>query len=244
MSDPSDETRWSRLSNAADADLSEYRALSGLAVVGFGLGLLSFVILLHLGLLFVAAAAVLFCTAALIRISAAPSETAGRGLAVAGLVLAVFWTASGVARVLTHQRLMDVRSREFAIRWFEFLKNDEPEKACELTGHLSARRPLDDLLWERYLSDEVEYERLEDFVGSPEIRALLALGNRAQVRHYAHDGTSNDTARQIFAVTYDDKGTKKSFLISVTVKRIELFERDLFGWTIEATGGPWDPDAA
>lgn len=244
MDDHTKSTRWGGFSDATEAELPEYRALSGLAVVGFLLALSSALSFVYLGLVFLGAAAALCCVIALIRISASPTELSGRRLAIAGLVLAVFWTASGLAREVTRQRLLDVHSRKFAIHWFDYLKKGEPQKAFELKSAGSTRRPLDDTLWDHFLSSRTEYEAIEEFVSKPEVRALLVLGDRAQVRHYAFDGAGSVDVAQIYAVTYEDHGTKKSFLVRLTLKRSRFPSHNVSAWQIGSTYAPWTPDAS
>ena len=242
MDNRSDTTRWGKFSDAAEADLNQYRALSGLAVVGFLLGLLSVLAVVHVGLSFIGGAAALCSLVALGRISASPSETSGRALAVAGLVLAVFTTAVGVAREVTEQRLADIHSRKLAVQWCEYLKQGQPHKAYELERSGTARRPLDNKLLDTYLSSESEYESLEDFVKKPEVLALLTLGEQAQVRHYRCLAADSEYANQVYAVTYSDEGVKKSFLVQIDLARSLLPVFGSSAWRIYGTEGPWDPD--
>lgn len=243
MKDHSDPTSWGKFSDAAEPDLPEYRVLSGLAVIGFLLGLLAVLAIVHVTLSFIGAAAALCCVTALVRISASPSETSGRRLALAGLFLAVFWTTGGLASELTNQRLLDIHSRRFAVHWFEYLKNGEPVKACELSQSGLARRPLSNKLLDEYLASREDYEGLTAFVAEPEVRALLALGDRAQVRHYAFGGAGSNDAAQIYAVTYDEAGVKKSFLVRMVLKRASYPDRGLSAWQTAAIEAPWTPDS-
>ena len=140
MDDHSNNTRWGKFSDTAEAELPEYRELSGLAVVGFLLALLSTLSIIHVVLSFVAVVAAVCCAIALARISAAPSEISGRRLALVGLVLAVFWATSGLALGVARHRLLDIHSRKFAVHWFEYLKKGEFEKAFEMQArHVSQR---------------------------------------------------------------------------------------------------------
>lgn len=243
MDKKSQETSWGKFSDAAEADLSEYRVLSGLAVVGLILGLLSALAIVHVTLSFVGAAAILCCVVALVRISASPSEMSGRWLAVTGLTLAVFLTAAGIAREAITQRLHDINSRAIAAHWFEFLKTDEPEKACELGSSITIRRPLDDELMGKYLKSRDEYEGLQTFVSRPGVRALLDLGDRAQVRHYKFDGADAKYTRQIYAVTYEEDGVKKSFLLQISLIHETFPDRGFSSWRISGTTAPWTPES-
>ncbi len=242
MKDQTDPARWGKFSDASEPDLPEYRVLSGLAVIGFVLGLLSALSIVHITLSFLGAAAALCCVIALVRISAAPSETSGRRLALAGLVLAVLWTTAGLAKEVTHQRLLDIHSRQFAVHWFQYLKDGEPAKACELRLSALSRRPLNEGLLDEFLSSSEEYEVLTNLVATPEVRALLALGDRAQVRHYAFAGAGANDATQIYAVTYEEAGVKKSFLVRMGLTRSRFPLYGLSGWKVSSVNAQWTPE--
>ncbi len=241
MDDQASVNRWGKFSDAAEAELPQYRALSGLAVLGFLLGLLSVLSIVHVGLAFVGALAAICCLVAMGRIAKAPSEMSGGRLALAGLLLAVFWTIAGSAREFTERCLVDIESRDFALQWFEYLKKGEPEKALEMASRPGSRRALNEKLKEQFLSSQGDYEELEQFVNKPEVRSLLALGDRAQVRHYACLDAGGGTASQVYAVTYDDHGTRKSFLVQINLVRSELPELGVYGWHIGGSDAPWVP---
>lgn len=243
MNDQSNSSSWGKFSDSAEAELPEYRALSGLAVIGFLLGLASALAIVHVGLLFIGAAAVICSLVALARIAQLPSEISGRWLALAGIALALFWSAAGIARDLTQRRLLDLGSREFALQWFEYLKQGQPAKALEMGRPAGNRRPLGPELMDAFLSDEVEYESLQQFVGKPEVHALLALGDQAQVRHFACVDSSADFVSQVYAVTYDDHGHKKSFLVKMNLKRHEYPRHGVSAWQAASTDAPWTPQA-
>ncbi len=243
MNDQSNPSSWGKFSDAAEAELPEYRALSGLAVIGFLLGLASALAIVHLGLLFIGAAAVICSLVALARIARLPGEVSGRWLALAGIILAVFWGTAGIAQDLTLRRLVDLGSRDFALQWFDYLKHGEPEKALEMAKPARNRRPLGEELMEAFLSDEVEYESLQEFVAKPEVRAMLALGNQAQIRHFTCLNSSKEYVSQVYAVTYDDHGSKKTFLVKIGLGRNEYPEHGISAWRTTSTEAPWKSEA-
>ncbi len=242
MDDRSDTTSWGKFSDAAEAELPEYQTLCGFAVVGLLLGLLSSLAIVHIGLSFIGGAAALCSVIALVRIAAAPSDISGRWLALSGLVLAVFMTVTGLARELTERRLLDIHSRQLAVQWFEYLKKGEPEKALELQNSGSGRRPLDEKLWKKYLSTQTDYEGLEQFVSKPEVRALLTLGDGAEIRHYACTEARSGNVAQVYAVTYVDDGVKKSFFVQIGLRRSEYADSATSSWRTASTHAPWNPD--
>jgi hypothetical protein len=80
-------------------------------------------------------------------------------------------------------------------------------------------------------------------VSSPDVRALLALKDRAEIRHYAFDGGDSTDAAQIYAVTYDEAGIKKTFLVRMALKRSSFPDRGLSAWQTSGTKTPWTPDS-
>lgn len=242
MAAPTDDSREFHFTSPPQDEVPEYRPLCGLAVLGLILGLLSALAILHIGFGVVGAAAVLVAGVAMAQIARTPGM-AGRGLAIAGAVLAVFWTTAGWAKDMTHARLMDTESREFGLLWFDFLRKNEPVKAMELGGHPSGRRPLNARLIDHYLTSRESYESLQGFVGQPEVRSLLKLGDRATVRFYQCEGVADDRVNQVYAVTYEEGGVKKTFFVRLSIRRAILADKHLAGWYVDSSRGPIVPEA-
>jgi len=243
MTDHNDNKAPVRFTAAPEVEDTEYQALSGLAVIGFLFGLASCVALVHPGLAFLAGAALLCGVAALIRIAGNPSDIVGRGWAVAAIMLAVFWGSAAIAKEVTYRQLLEAEAQPFAMLWFDLLKNGAPEKALELQTNPSRRSKLDSTLLDYYLDDEHRYESLSGFVNGPEVRALLKLGRDATVRYYDTEYVGPTEISQVYAVTYDDEGTKKSFFVVLTLKKHILADGQNVAWAIQSNHGPFVPEA-
>lgn len=242
MADRTDDSHSVRFTPPLEDEIPRYRPLCGLAVGGLILGLCSSLTILHIGFSVIGIAAILVAAAAMMRIARSPGM-AGRGLAVGGILLAVFWTTAAWAKDLTHARLMDTQSREFGLLWFEFLRKNEPEKAMELGTPPGGRRALNATLIDHYLTDRDNYESFQGFVSNHEVRALLKLGQRAQVRFYQAEDPSEERVTQVFAVTYEDRGVKKTFFVRLFLRRAFLADKHVSGWYVESSRGPIVPDA-
>lgn len=241
MADRTDDSRPTRFTSPLEGEIPQYRPLCGLAVTGLILGLLSSLAILHIGFGVIGLAAILAAAGAMIRIGRTPGMV-GRGLAIAAIVLAIFWTAAAWGKDVTHAYLMSTQSREFALLWFNFLRNNEPEKAMELGNSPRGRRAFNARLIDHYLTDRDSYEAFQGFVVNPEVRALLKLGQRAQVRFYQAESPDNERVAADFAVTYEEGGVTKTFFVRLYLRRVILTDKQVSGWYIESSRGPVVPE--
>jgi len=228
-----------RLSEPGDAEVIQYRAISGLAVGGLVVALVSPVALAHPLLWAVPLAGVVLCLLALRQIARHAPALIGRKAAVAGVILSVVWGVAGPSEWLVYRRLIDAEGRRFALDcWFEFLRNNEPQKAYELTKPPEARLPLDVGLWNRYSTgSDFQREELLNYVRQPEIQSLLALGDRARVRYYDTESRSRSKGdgvlKQVYAVTYTEAGQRKSFFVRLTLRRHYVADTGQAYWEVD-----------
>jgi hypothetical protein len=110
--------------------------------------------------------------------------------------------------------------------WFKYLAEDEPQKAHQLTRPPQSRQPLDDRLKAFYRGESRWREELENYVKSPTVQTLLALGPKAQVQFHKTAGQTrdddNDQIDQLYTVTYEERGERKSFFVLVRMMRLKL----------------------
>ncbi len=224
-----------------EAELTQYRSLSGMAVTGLILGVLGVLGLFTPILWPVAWAGVVLSALALVRIARHPQSLAGRGIARAGLALAVFFACMAPAQRYAYQAMVRAQARQFAELWFDLLRRNEPHKAYQLTRHPAYRKPLDERLWKFYGQGTEAREELEHYVKRPEVRTLLALGPRAEIQYFDtqsqgwQDG--HDVAYQVFAVSFADNGRRKTFFVGVNLERHELPATGKADWRIGSTEG-------
>lgn len=234
------------ITDSQDAVLAEYRPIAAQAVLGLLFGLISPLAMIDVMLWLIPALGLLFSWLALRRIKKAGSEIGGRKMALCGLTLSVLFLAAAPSDWLAYRRMVAEEARQFSTQWFRYVTQDEPQKACQLTASPQMRRPLDKNLWTFYRNNPKERERLEDYVKSPLVRTLLALGPKAQVRFDRTVGqarsSNNDQVEQLYAVTYEEENEKKTFFVLVRSVRSKLSEGGA-GWRIAAADGPVHPDA-
>jgi hypothetical protein len=213
-----------------EESLAGYRTLSISAVGGLIFGLLSPLALLDPLLWSIPLIGVLLCVWALYQVRREDSVLAGGAAARWGLALSLIFVAAGPANWLVYWRRIDGEARKFAELWFDLLAKGQPEKAYQLTLSPETRQPLDEGLWEFYRRAPQWHYKLEQFAAPDEkdqpprlVRTLLALGNKAQIRyqgtidHYLE--TPIEGVIQLYAVTFEDAGVKKTFFAVIRLGR-------------------------
>jgi hypothetical protein len=220
------ENQRSRFTDPQDAELTQYRVVSGLAVTGLILALFTPLAWAHPMLWAIPAIAIVVSLVALIRIAGAAPALIGRKAAVAGLTLSVLCGSTACSEWFTFRRLIDREARQFAGRWFELLRNGEPHKTHQLSEDPESRLPLDEKLWDHYALGTESRSKLEGYLQRPEIRSLLALGGEAQVRYYDTERIYRDygdnAVVQVYAVTCQQRGEKTSYFVRLAMKRRPL----------------------
>ena len=239
----------SSLANFDDPE-RDYRSVEPWAVGGLLLGLLSPAAMLGSLALLLPALGLAANLVALARLRQ-DSNRSGRTAALAGLALSVIFGVAPMARVATSWLLLSRQAREVADQFFEYLREDSPEKALMLQFSPDLRQPPDELLWTYYRNDVEAKGLLKAFVERPVVRTLLELGPRAQVRFYKTKSVITEGTRGIvhyyYTVTYPDAGPqsaggKKSFFVAVALERKPTRTPGLNPWRVADVQGGFDPD--
>jgi len=180
-----------------DTEIARYRTLSGPAVVGFVLGLISPLAVIDPLLCAVPVAGALFSGWGLWRIKRNDCVLAGGRLAFVGLTLSVFFATAAVADRITFRALLRREARQCVTRWCDHLSHDRPREAHQLTllwkRRLAAGETLDDF----YRDGSQSRNDLEAFVARAVVARLLELGPHARLR-YAGIRYENSTANYDF----------------------------------------------
>jgi hypothetical protein len=233
------------ITDPQDAQLAEYRALAGQAVLALIFGLLSPVALIDPLLWAVPLLGLLFSVWALRRIKRYAPAMIGRKAALSALALSLLFAAAAPADWLLYRKLVGDEARQVADLWFRCLLDDQPQKAHQLTMAPQFRQPLGNKPWDFYRGNPRWRQALEDYVQLPLIRTLLALGPRALVRFYQTAGQArdneNDAVDLLYAVTYEESGERKSFFVSVRLLRTKLASGGA-DWRIQQTDGGVKPE--
>jgi hypothetical protein len=221
-----------RLSEQREPDIAEYSSLSGAAVAGLLLGLLSPAALVDPLAWCIPAAGMLVSLYALMRIRRYAPALTGRNAALWGLCLSLCFAAAAPADWLFSRYRIRQEARQYAGLWFDLLAAGRPERAYQLMTEPKNRQPLDEHLWEYYRENPKVRFELDHFVapaklGEPPapIRTLLALGKSARIRYldtpFQASDAGNDVLTLRYAVTFDDAGAKKTFFLGVQLFRLK-----------------------
>jgi hypothetical protein len=227
------------ITDSQDAEFAAYRALATQAVAGLILTLLSPLAFIDPVLWVVPLFAVFFSGWALRRIKRDPSALTGGKLAWIGLFISLVIAAAAPTTWLVYRSTIRSEARQFTSLWLQAIMHDEPQIAHQLTLPLPSRCPANGDLW-RYYRDAPKLRRkLEGYVQTPLVRTLLALGPRAVVRFYETASQTqqddNDLVEQVYAVTYEEEGEKRSLLVVVQALRTS-FDDGTANWAILSTG--------
>jgi len=248
----SPDVRQSRLTEPTDAQLAEYRSISGWAVVGLIFGLLSPLALAGPLLWAVPLAGLIICGRALLRIRQNASNMIGRKAALAGLWLAVFSLAAVPSDLFYYRWRISGEATQVGLFWFELLAKNRPEMAFQLTLSPTQRRPLDERIWDFYVDVGKNRWRtaLKNYVAPAKpdeppqlVRTLLALGDSAEVRYLSTlnqaNTDSDDLLDQLYAVTFNESGEKKTFLVTIRLVHARI-SNNRAAWRIVNTQGGVD----
>jgi len=239
------EVYQSRLNLPDDADSKQYRAVSAFAIAGLLVGLLSLLALVSPLLWALAIVGVLVNFKALERIKKNAPALLGRKAALAGLALSTIGLTAAPADWIVYRSLVRQEARQFAEMWFDYLRADQPQKAYQLTASPTTRDAIDDNLWDLYREGGDGRNMLRSYVHSPEIRTLLALGDKATVRYYATESQWSDSERdrvyQTYAVTYADSDGLKTFFVGLLLDRTIHPPTGHAYWQISRTFGGVKP---
>jgi hypothetical protein len=230
-----------------DQDVAEYRSLSGMAVGSLVLGLLSPVALVDPLAWCIPFAGVLISLYAIFHIRRNAESLTGRKAALWGLCLSLCFAAAAPADRMYYRYRIREEAKPFAAIWFQLLAENRPEMAYQLTLIAKDRQPLDNGLWDYYVNNPLVRAGLDRFVApakdgeNPQpVRTLLALGKSATVRYLdaplQNQDEGVDILRLRYAVTYDDAGEKKTFILFLELLRMKGGEAPAY-WKINGCGG-------
>jgi hypothetical protein len=223
-----------RFSEDLDAEVAEYRSLSGAAVGGLLLGLLSPAAFVDPAAWCIPFVGILVSAYALLHILRNGAALAGRKAALWGLSLSLCFAAAAPSDWLYYRFRLRQEAQPYAALWFDLIASGHPERAFQLSAEPRNRQPLDDKLWEYYRNNPVARAALDRYVapakeGEPPapIRTLLALGKSAVAQYidtpFQESDVGMEVLHQRYAVTFDDAGTKKTFFLirQLTRQKVE-----------------------
>ncbi len=225
----------------------EYRSVEPWSLIGLSLGLLSAVALLGPVLWLVPAVGVVANLIALRRLKL-DTNRIGRSVALLGLALSVIFGVAPAAHKAASFVILSRQARPVADRWFEFLRENSPEKALILRYAPDQRPPIDDFVSTYFRHDKEARDDLERFVKIPAVRTLLELGPRANIRFYKTASVATEGDRGLvnfyYTVTYGDGADKKTFFLSIVLERNATKMSGASPWRVVDVSGGLDPRAS
>ena len=166
---------------------------------------------------------------------------------IVGLLASVACGAAAPVDWNVYRWMIGREAQQFSGAFFDLLRNNEPHKAYQLTIQSRGRAPFDEKLWESYTNNAERYEELKSFVKIPAVRALLALGDKAEVRYYDTElqgyAQDDEVLKQVYAVTFPAAQGKKTFFARLTLRRGLLPRSRESYWRAEFVEGGVQPVA-
>lgn len=239
------ETSRMHWSEQHEPEVEQYRPLSGLAVAALILGLLSLAAWIEPFLLFVAAAGMIAAAAALWQVARNAPEMIGRTAALAGLFLSIFSLVGVSANAYTYRTLIREEAVHFAQRWFESLQNGQTDRAFAMTRDSTVKPEPAKEGSPEMPPDAPPPPSAGAYAERPEVRSLVALGDRAQVRYYQTElqlrKETGVEIKQVYAVTFDKDGAKTTFFVRLDMERLASPESGKASWQILGSRGGVKP---
>ena len=213
--------------------VAEYRTLSIPCLLALLLGLLSPLVLINWGFVFIPIFAVVFAALGLVGIANSEGMRFGKPLAWSAIFLSICCVVMNVTLWEAYKSRVIHEAIDFAGSYFEIYRRGPDDEKLDLfqVQDMQApywRRspaPLEDR-WKALDKDMMSQEDMSSFAEASEMRTLMALGNRAvptyySVKSYIYDTSNNiDYVTLVYAVTYEtDTKEKETFFLELAVKR-------------------------
>jgi hypothetical protein len=217
-----------------EADLEQYRSVSFLAISSFVIGWLSAVALATPGLWFVPIIGLLCGALGVYRTSSGADRLAGKGLAVCGLCLSIFFGSWAPVRYFARQKMLESQSIQFCEDWLRLVLRGQLEPAHQAYLNYRFRQPEGTSLANYYGTNERDRKDMEKFFSLGITSDLRSLPPTAVIRH---QGTAvldirGDTADAIhtFEVTGDSTSRNQQVHVRMHVQRQKIM--DNIYWTL------------
>ena len=243
--------------------VTEYRTICVPSLLALLFGLLTPLVMLHWGFVFLPILALSLAFYALYLIAHSDGMRFGRPLAWMAIFLSFCFVVANLSLWEAYKSRLFNEAIEFAGSYFELVARAKDDPAIDILTIRDMRvlywqrsvAPLEDR-WKAFEKDEFAQEDLSIFTSDITLRTLMALGNEAKVtfykvKSYACDkGKNEDYVTLVYAVTYDnDNKEKETFFANLTVKRnqgedtttVANQKKKMGGWTVQGVKGPATP---
>lgn len=230
------------VSSLDEKPLTGYRGISVAAVLTLVLGSASALALVHPLLWVLPPLTVAVAVVALRAIDAEGSMLTGRGLALAGMSLALVFGLWAPARVLSRQWQLYRQARVFADEWFELVRTGKLPEAHQLSLPHADRQLPGTLLSSVYEKSLDAGAKLKSFYEEKPAKTIAALGDRATYRFRAGAGIAprefiTEHIALDYVVTYEEDGREKTLPVRIVLDRDEG-DNGRFRWRVRAINDP------
>lgn len=241
MSSASHEPHVSSLDEKA---VTTYRSISITAVLALLFGCASALALVHPFLWVIPAVAVVTAVLALRAIAQEGANLAGRGLAMAGLIVALFFGGWAPTRIVTRQWHLYRQARPYADQWLELLRAGKVYEAHQLMQSVGERQKPGASLEVYYANSAAARKQLD---GAFEVRPALTMRNLAGDATYEYlggDGVSTEDGGYVeyvslrYLMRYQEHGLAKETPVRIVLKRGDSEEPGVFYWSIRGVVDP------
>jgi hypothetical protein len=183
-----------------------YRSVSGWAIAGLLLGILSAAAVVGPILWLIPVFASVVSAIGLFKIKHSEGQISGWGLALLGLLLAVFFGAAGPARSITRRIWLESRADRFAQAFVDLLEQNKPVAAHELTRPASARKPLVAETPDPFPKDPEGKKDYDAFLKLEPVQFLITGQQKAVAKLISTDFVASDDRSDILAVVFRFEG--------------------------------------
>jgi len=236
--------------------VAEYRTISVLSLLALLFGLLTPLVMLNWGFVFLPILSLILAFLALSSIANSDGMRFGRPLAWTAIFLSLCFVVTNFTLWEGYKSRMIIEAIDFAGNYFEVIAEPDIDilKIRDMQSPYWQRSaaPLEDR-WKAMDKDMFGQEDLSMFTTDITLRTLMALGDRAKptfymVKSYSYDkGHGIDYVILVYAVTYEsDNKETETFFVELTVKRMRGEDPNtvankktkLAGWGVQSMKGP------
>ena len=255
------EIRWNDASETPTVE--EYRTLCVPSLLALLFGLLTPLVMLNWGFVFLPILSLILAFYALYVIAHSDGMRFGRPLAWGAIFLSFCFVTANLSLWEAYKSRLILEAREFAGSYFELIARAKDDPTIDILTLRDMQSPywgrsvtpLEDR-WKTLAKDEFAQESLSMITSDLTLRTLMELGFGAKatfynVKSYACDKSRHeDFVTLVYAVTYDnDNKDKETFFVDLTVKRnqgedaatVANQKKKMGGWSVQGMKGPATP---
>lgn len=239
--------------------ITEYRSLCVPALLALLCGLLSPLVLISWGFVFVPIFALVLSFWSLFSIERSDGMKFGRPLVWIAVFLSLCFVVLNISLWESYKSRMIREAMEFGAGYFELIAREKDDPEIDILNIRDMRAPYwqrsvapSENRWKALEKDMFAQEDLPTTTNDQCLRTLMALAQNAKATYYMtdqyyYDSKNIDHVRLTYAITYDnDANEKETFFVQLAVKRIRGEDpatvggkkKKMAGWCVESLKGP------